>query len=160
MPSAPSFASPYAHRPGCPLCGIVATPFSRLDVTNGSGSSLAGAAGRPLSGYGGGSSQPYAPWRRDSDSNSSVQSGSGAGVAGTAGGLPVSATSHSSTTNVIIHKDANVTAYIEKKFPVSSKGHIIVVLKCVFSLVLLSSSSHPFAFVLLHRSLFLRYNLE
>lgn len=144
MPSAPSFASPYAHRPGCPLCGIVATPFSRLDVTNGSGTSLAGAAGRPLSGYGGASSQPYAPWRRDSDSNSSVQSGSG--VAGTAGGLPVSATSHSSTTNVIIHKDANVTAYIEKKFPVSSKGHIIVVLKCVFFSRSTELSEPPFRF--------------
>lgn len=128
MPSAPSFASPFAHRPGCPLCGIVATPFPRSDSLDATTSypAASSSTGRPLSGYAT-NPQAYAPWRRDSDS-SSIQSGSGVG---TAGGLPVNATSHSNTTNVIIHKDSNVTAYIEKKFPVSSKGHVIIVLKCV-----------------------------
>lgn len=31
----------------------------------------------------------------------------------------------------IIYKDSNVTAYLERRYPVSSKGHIIIVLKCV-----------------------------
>lgn len=103
-------ANPFAHRPGCPFCGIVATPFPRGDALE--------TAGGSTSAYG--SNVPYTPWRRDSDQSSSHSGTSG---------VPVAAASHSSTTNVIIYKDANITAFVEKKFPVSSKGHIILVLK-------------------------------
>ena len=77
--------------------------------------------------------EPYVPLRRDSGSPASSGStnsnrNSGLGY----GGVPINATTHSSATNVIVYKDPNITAYIEKKIPVSSKGHIIIVLKYVF----------------------------
>lgn len=71
-----------------------------------------------------GSHTPFAPFRRDSE-ESSIHSGVGAIPAS-----PMSpSSSQSSNTNVILYKDANITAYVEKKYPVSSKGHIIIVLK-------------------------------
>lgn len=71
-----------------------------------------------------GSSSPFSPMRRDSE-ESSVHSAAGA-IPATASS---SSSSQSSSTNVILYKDASITAYVEKKFPVSSKGHIIIVLK-------------------------------
>lgn len=81
---------PFAPRPGCPLCGVVATPYNN---NNHNGAHMS------------------APWRNDSD-------------------LSVNAAGKEDVE--IVYKDSNVTAYLERKFPVSSKGHIIIVLKCVF----------------------------
>jgi len=139
MSSPPGAPSPFARRPGCPLCGIVATPYPREDVIGNLDAKLssstvyggdgAAAAGSSQSTHG---YEPYAALRRDSSSPASSGStnsnrNSGLGY----GGVPINATTHSSTTNVIVYKDPNITAYIEKKFPVSSKGHIIIVLKYV-----------------------------
>jgi hypothetical protein len=108
----PPGTNPFAHRPGCPLCGVVATPFHRSD--------LGGSIGGPYGLVG----TSYTPYGRDVD-DGAVQSGSAT--------LPTtpSTSSFSSSTNTIVYKDGNITAYVEKMFPVSSKGHIIIVLKLV-----------------------------
>jgi len=50
----------------------------------------------------------------------------------------------SSDDNPVIFKDGNITAFVEKKYPVSSKGHIILVLNLhVPSIYSLSSSDIP-----------------
>lgn len=136
MPSPPNTPFPFARRPGCPLCGIVATPYPRgssdasaLDP-GASSSDAYGGDGGPGSAPSSASTvgyRPYLPLRRDSASPVSSSNNNGLGY----GGVPINATTHSSSTNVIVYKDANITAYIEKKFPVSSKGHIIIVPKYV-----------------------------
>jgi hypothetical protein len=142
MSGAPGLPSPFAYRPGCPLCSIVATPYPRdgsdisaLDAAassnvdgGGAGASASSSSATPTVGF-----RTYSPLRRDSgspvSSNSSNNTTRNSGIG--YGGVPINATTHSSTTNVIVYKDPNITAYIEKKFPVSSKGHIIIVLKSV-----------------------------
>src|ERR1700733_14879420 len=126
MSSPPGAPSPFARRSGCPLCGIVATPYPRGDVMSNLDASLssstvyggdgAAAVGSSPSTHG---YEPYVPLRRDSGSPASSGStnsnrNSGLGY----GGVPINATTHSSTTNVIVYKDPKITAYIEKKIPV------------------------------------------
>lgn len=138
MSGAPGVPSPFAHRPGCPLCSIVATPYPRdgSDV-----SALDVAASSNMDGGVGGASsssatsvvgyRTYSPVRRDSGSPVSSNSSSNTNRNNSIGygGVPINSATHSSATNVIVYKDSNITAFIEKKFPVSSKGHIIIVLK-------------------------------
>ncbi|KAF9519846.1 hypothetical protein BS47DRAFT_1000952 [Hydnum rufescens UP504] len=107
----------FAPRPGCPLCSIVAAP-------------LPPRSDRLLLPGG-----PRSPWRRDSD-NTSLSSSTGPSSP--------SPDSASSQDSVILYRDANVTAYLEKKYPVSSKGHIIIVLNLhVPSIYTLSSNDIP-----------------
>ncbi|KAF8321554.1 hypothetical protein DL93DRAFT_2072264 [Clavulina sp. PMI_390] len=107
------------------MCGIVATPYQRNDILAAGTSSRGTASPPPLSRPASLIGRALNSASPDSETGS-VRSGNGANL--TYGGLPVDATAHSSTTNVIVHKDSNITAYVEKKFPVSSKGHIILVL--------------------------------
>lgn len=66
-------------------------------------------------------SQPY-PSLLHSPRSASFGSNSGP-AAGVSGSGPAH----------IIYKDDKVTAYLEKNNPVSSKGHVVIMLKCVAS---------------------------